>query len=185
MGNVRVDTEETMMGRWLDQYGDRFYSYARSRLRDDEEVQDVLQDTFLAALVSIKNFRGESRESTYLFSILRNKIHDVYRMRVRDHRFIDSGSNDTGADLENAVRDPSPGPDHLAEAGELRSALEECIRGLPEIQSLAFTLREMDHLSTEEICKILDVSVTNLNVILYRARMRMRRCITEKGILHA
>ena len=60
--------------------------------------------------------------------------------------------------------------------------LYRCLGELPKRQSEAFILREMDELSTEEICKELDITATNSWVILYRARMLLRQCLETNWI---
>ena len=62
-------------------------------------------------------------------------------------------------------------------AGEIRARIEDCLENLPETQRAVFRLREVDGFSTTEICKILDVTRTNLGVLLYRARNRLRECL--------
>ncbi len=65
---------------------------------------------------------------------------------------------------------------------ELSEFIEQCLEMLPTAQRMAFVLREVQELTTEEICKILDVSTTNLGVLLYRGRNRLRECLEDKGV---
>jgi RNA polymerase sigma-70 factor (ECF subfamily) len=67
--------------------------------------------------------------------------------------------------------------DTAIERSEFWETLHRCLENLPTRNAAAFTLREMDELDTAEICKILDVSTTNLWVILHRARAHLRRCL--------
>ncbi len=60
--------------------------------------------------------------------------------------------------------------------------IEECLEGLPTKQRMAFILREVQELESKEVCKILEVTVTNLGVLLYRARNRLRECLEAKGV---
>ena len=60
--------------------------------------------------------------------------------------------------------------------------IEGCMELLPDAQRFAFVLREVEELSTGEICKILGVTRTNLGVMLYRARNRLRECLESKGV---
>ena len=70
---------------WVQKYGDIFYQYAMRRLNDAQAAEDVVQETFLAAIKSSVNFRGDSLDPTWLSSILRKKTVDV--IRKREHRF--------------------------------------------------------------------------------------------------
>jgi len=79
------------------------------------------------------------------------------------------------------VRPPRPVDEALA-ASEVRTRIEKCLEDLPETQRAAFRLREVDGFSTPEICEILEITRTNLGVLLYRARNRLRECLESKGV---
>ena len=68
---------------WVQRYGDLFYQYALRRLNDRQAAEDVVQETFLAAIKASVNYRGDSLESTWLSSIMRKKTIDVIRKRDR------------------------------------------------------------------------------------------------------
>ena len=65
--------------KWIDLYSDYLFNYTISRVNDRDIAQDLVQDTFLAGLKSMKNFKGEASERTWLISILKRKIIDHYR----------------------------------------------------------------------------------------------------------
>ena len=65
---------------------------------------------------------------------------------------------------------------------EIAEFLEDCQQSLSSSQRVAFVLREVEGMSTEEICNILDVSRTNLGVLLFRGRNRLRECLEAKGV---
>jgi RNA polymerase sigma-70 factor (ECF subfamily) len=73
-------------------------------------------------------------------------------------------------------------PDKIYEQKEFLNVLYRCLAELPERLAEAFMLREMDGLSTEEICKVLEITATNSWVMLYRARMSLRHCIENKWL---
>ncbi len=64
---------------WLEEHGDALYGYAKARVGTRELAEDLVQETLLAALQSRDRFAGRSSVRTWLFSILRHKIVDVYR----------------------------------------------------------------------------------------------------------
>ncbi len=64
---------------------------------------------------------------------------------------------------------------------EVRQGIESCLDGVPTKQRMAFVLREIEGLDTEETCKILEVTRTNLGVLLHRVRNRLRECLESKG----
>ncbi len=79
------------------------------------------------------------------------------------------------------MRPPRPADGHVWDM-QVRDGIEGCLEKVPSQQRLAFTLREVQGLATEEICKILEVTRTNLGVLLYRVRNRLRECLEAKGI---
>src|SRR5438874_1815080 len=74
---------------WVEEHGDYLFKYALSRLRDPGKAEDMLQETFLAALKGRKTFRGQSAEKSWLVGILKNKICDYYRKASRETSFTD------------------------------------------------------------------------------------------------
>ena len=77
----------------------------------------------------------------------------------------------------------SPRPvDSELYASEVRSEIEGGLDTVPTKQRMAFVLREVEELDTKEICKILEVTRTNLGVLLHRARTRLRECLEPKGL---
>ena len=74
MANHQIDPTQ-----WIDQYSDYLFNYTISRINNRDLAQDLVQDTFLAGLKSMQNFKGEASERTWLISILKRKIIDHYR----------------------------------------------------------------------------------------------------------
>ena len=179
------DVQLSKPDHWVDRYGDDLFRYALFRLRDATLAEDVVQETFLAALRARKSFSGRSSERTWLFGILKHKIVDHIRKASRERSVEDpEAPEDVHKNLFNErgqwkvmptqwVADPST----ILEQKEFQDILEKCLENLPARLSDAFSLREMDGLTSKEVCKVLGISATNLWVMLYRARMRLRRCL--------
>lgn len=173
---------------WIDRYGDVLYRYALSRLRDAESAQDVVQETFVAALRARQQFVGSGSEIGWLMGILKRKIVDQIRQRNRGR----SGGEGAERDLSEILFDEAgnwradarrfgPQPGAALEREEFWKALRECLAALPTRQSDVFTLREMEGLGSEEICKELEISTSNLWVLLYRARLQLSTCLKSRG----
>lgn len=170
---------------WVDRYGDYLYAFAQLRLVDRTTAEDVVQETFLSALNSMKNFRGHSSERTWLTSILKHKILDHFRKKQREKT-----PHDLGVPQDNVQQffdekghwkeGPSKwdtNPKKLLEQKEFLRILHTCLEGLSSRVAKTFVLREIEGLNTDEICKVLNISATNCWVILHRARMLLRRCL--------
>ena len=189
--NNQIENPES----WVDQYGDFLYHFTLSRIKDPSIAEDLVQETFLAALKARKNFQGRSTARTWLIAILKHKIVDHIRKQVREHTSdklesmlntaandpVDSSFNDEG-DWRIRPSKWAIDPMKLYEQKEFMDILYQCLGELPERQAEAFMMREIDGLSTEEICKVLNISATNSWVMLYRARMWLRRCLENSWL---
>ena len=175
---------------WVDEYGDDLYRFALARVKDPSVAEDLVQETFLAGLGARKDFKGRSTTKTWLIAILKHKIVDHIRKksRERDSDKLDSLTDDIDTNFTDRghwrIRPTkwAKNPGKLYEQKEFMDVLYRCLGELPKRQSEAFILREMDELSTEEICKELDITATNSWVILYRARMLLRQCLETNWI---
>lgn len=171
---------------WVDRHGDVLYRFAVLRVEDPHVAEDLVQETFISALRGIDRFKGGSAVRTWLIGILKHKIVDHFRKTSRevasaDLTLLEDESQGEAVNrLADARRQPRQWrdtPDNLMESKEFWGAFTSCLDGLPPTFRRAFTLREMDGFGTAEICKILDVTATNLWVILHRARGKLRECL--------
>jgi RNA polymerase sigma-70 factor (ECF subfamily) len=175
---------------WVDRYGDFLFRYAMIRIRDRSRAEDLVQETFLAALKGRHSFSGKSAERTWLVGILKHKILDYFRSQSREVSLHGEDFTDPpGDDPFNAVGhwegEAGPtewggNPADLFRQKEFLEQLTNCLSGLPPAHAAVFTLREIEGAGTKEICKELNVSETNLWVILHRARMQLRKCLETR-----
>lgn len=182
---------------WVDLYGDYLFHFARVRVQNSHLAEDLVQDTFLSALKSLDTFRGESQERTWLTGILKRKIIDYYRKKKISYSLNSEEDLDMLDDFETTGRhygqwkmehrpqDWPMSPAQLYEDKQFMRVLELCLKNLPERLSGIFVLREIDGLDSGEICKLFNISPSNLWVILHRARHQLRNCLEnnwlEKG----
>jgi RNA polymerase sigma-70 factor, ECF subfamily len=172
---------------WVDDYGDYLYHFALSRTRDPAVSEDLVQETFLAALKAKGKFESRSKEKTWLTGILKHKVADHYRKKSRDRVYDNFESFETtieGLFDENGHWKEKPtawpaNPQELYEQKAFLAVLFGCLSGISERLATAFTLREMNGSSTEEICKLLDITTTNCWVMLHRARSLVRLCLEK------
>jgi len=171
--------------KWIDLYADYLFNYTVTRVSDREIAQDLVQDTFFAGLKSMKNFKGEASERTWLISILKRKIIDHYR-KINSNKGkaevrIQYNDAETEGDwLEERVADPF---DKTAEDdmqnSELGDAIHNCLSKLPKKQSDVFKMKTILNYETEVICNELNITASNLWVIIHRARTAMADCLKE------
>jgi RNA polymerase sigma-70 factor (ECF subfamily) len=171
---------------WVDAYADYLFNYAVVRVSDEEIAKDLIQETFIAGLNSAHNFKGQASERTWLIAILKRKIIDHYRkinskkgkaeVRIQYNTNTDSEGNW----LEEQVADPASTQENDAlENEELGLAIQACINQLPVNQRQVFTMKTLGGLSTEDICKELNINPSNLWVMIHRARTALMGCLNK------
>jgi RNA polymerase sigma-70 factor (ECF subfamily) len=186
-GNLRAVTNPQ---DWVTAYGDALFGFALSRVRDRSAAQDIVQETFLAALRAGESFAGRSTERAWLFGILRNKLIDYYRLKGREASLLEPESlgpdegrffHTEGFRKDAWLEGPAPqhwgSPDHSLAQKEFQEVFRHCLSGLPEKVAQVFVLREVDGVASEQICKDLNISPNNFWVMSHRARMALRRCL--------
>lgn len=193
----RYDNQLCDPDRWVDQHGDALYRYALLRLRDHALAEDIVQETFLAALQARDKFAGHSSERTWLIGILKHKMVDHFRRASREMPLdqvetLSAESEDafhtTGEWVGHWKEELGPAtwgtdPAAVVEQKEFWTVFERCLSALPARLAQVFVLRELDGLSTEEICETLNISANNLWVMLHRARAQLRRSL-EMNYFH-
>lgn len=147
-----------------------------------DESEDLAQSVFLALLENLERFQGRSHIRTFLFGIFYNKVseHLRFKQRTRQEEDIDS-IIESRFDVRGAWRQPPADLERELLSQEIGSVIRDCLEEIPQAQRVAFTLREVEEMATAEICKVMDISATNLGVMLYRARNRLRECVERKG----
>jgi RNA polymerase sigma-70 factor (ECF subfamily) len=167
---------------WVEAYGDYLFNFAVGQVRDASVAEDLVQDTFLAALKSRDRFTGQSSERTWLVGILRHKICDHLRRTCRERAVrVDPGPaprdeegwedavlwlHDVAAECQSACR--------RLELDEFRVNLETALGKLPPRVAQVFQLYEMEERPNSEVCQRLNISESNLWVMLHRARKQLR-----------
>ena len=174
---------------WVDQHGNYLFRYAMMRLRNKDMAENIVQETFLAALKGRGSFSGRSSERTWMVGILKHKIIDHYRKDFRERpvtdlqnlQFEEEQTVDQFYDaMENPRKYPKdwmPDQQAVLHSKEFWSILHGCMENLPKTTAAAFAMRELDDLDTPQICKELGITSTNLWVMLHRARLQLRECL--------
>ncbi len=161
--------------------------FARLQLRNDTWAEDAVSETMLAALSKPQSFDNRSQLKTWLVGILKHKIIDCMRQRQREV-YLDAETAGDGNDELDALSFKSDGhyqaqpsdwgnPEQDLRTAQFMGVMEACTEKLPPVQGRLFLMREWLELSSEEICKELKLTPTNLYVQLHRARLRLRECL--------
>lgn len=165
----------------VEEHTDALFAVALGLGLSEVDAEDILQETFVAFLGALDRFEGQSSVRTYLYSILVHKAKDLWRKKGREQPLgaIDAIFEER-LDVRGMWMKPPLGPEDKALNQELGRWIGECLGGLSVEQRAAFHLKEVAEQDTGSICKILDVTTTNLGVLLFRARNRLRECLEKK-----
>jgi len=192
VGRLR-DGDRAAFAALVRQHGGSLLRFAATFVRDRALAEEVVQDTWLAALEHLGGFEGRASLRTWLFHIAANKARTRLTREGRSVPFSalanpgEAGDDEVSPDRFDQGgmwRDP-PGPwseenpERLAQGAETRAAIEAAVAALPDAQRAVITLRDIEGLETEEICDILGVTVSNQRVLLHRARTKVRLALEK------
>ncbi len=182
----------------LDRYSGSLLRVAMTYVPSRAVAEEVVQETWMGVFEGLSRFEGRSSFKTLLFTIL------TYRAKTRGQResryvpFAEKSNSEEGdewggVDLDSFIQSGSQaghwiGPPHawdhgtperLALSKESREQIENAVEALPATQRQVITFRDLEGLSSEDVCNILKVSETNQRVLLHRARSRVRKTLAE------
>lgn len=165
---------QTLDATTLTQLRTRLLGYARRSLRDEADAEDLTQEVLLALLDAPEAYLGRAQLSTYATGILKHKIADLVRTRVRARQVV----HEAGEQAE-VQTDATPAPEEQLEQARERAAfwpqLRAGLRTLPPALREAFVLREVQDLDTAHVVRALGVSANHAAVLLHRAKAQLRR----------
>ena len=166
---------------------DYLMRFARLQLRNETWAEDAVSEAMLAALSKPQSFDNRAQLKTWLVGILKHKILDAFRHHKRE-AFVLDHTPDDDADPMDEISFESDGhftqapadwgnPEQQLSSRQFLEVLDACVTKLPAVQGRLFLMREWLELSSEDICKELALTPTNLYVQLHSARLRLRECL--------
>ena len=174
---------------WAGKYGDSLFAYALSAVGDPSTAEELVQETYLAGIKAAGGFRGRSTVKSWLTGILKHKIADHFRRVSRlvplDESMLQLGWEapenifDAKGRWVNAPVEWPATPEAETEKSQLMEILRVCVEALPEKYGHVFRMREIEEMETEEVCNLLEITPTNLWVIMHRTRSRLRACMEK------
>ena len=168
--------------------------FAALQLGNREAAEDMVQEAMEAALRHLHGFTGQSSLKTWVFAILKNKIIDHLRQSRRTVNFssltnhadedgeldVDALFNERGGWRDGPRPVAWPSPDEAVQSKQFWIVFETCLDLLAPRAGKIFMMREFLGFESEEICLQLDLTTSNLHVILHRSRLKLRGCL-ENG----
>ena len=149
---------------------------------DDKSAEELVQRVWVTFFDVVVTFEGRSHIRTFLFGVMYNKASELRREDKR-HGNTDpiDETMESKFTVDGSWSQTPIDPERFMASTQMMELIQKCIDNLPFTQRMAFCLKEIHEEGSQEICKILEVSNTNLGVLLYRARNRLRECIESKS----
>lgn len=177
---------------FLEDIRKKMLKFATLQLSDSSLAEDTVQEALIGALKNVRSFGGRAALKTWVFAILKNKIADVLRQKqrlVNASSLLREGEEDEDfSELFNAKGfwqvDERPAawcnPEESMREEQFWKVFELCLEHLPGNQGRVFMMREFVELDSNEICATVGITTSNLNVMLHRARLRLRECMEDR-----
>ncbi|WP_236262800.1 RNA polymerase sigma factor [Aggregatimonas sangjinii] len=158
----------------VDRYKDLVFTLALRMLKHREEAEEVSQDTFIKVFRSLHKFRGESKLSTWIYKVAYYTCLDRLKKQKRTQHVvaIDEYTEHQITTIDNAL--------DMMQKEERKEAIQDCLKLLPSTDSALITLFYFEELSLEEISKIVDLTVNNVKVKLFRSRKKLTGILRER-----
>ena len=177
-------SDEMAFNEIFERYYKKAKGFAQKILTDVNEAEDIAQEVFATLLKSMSGFRGESKFSTWLYSITFNSIRMRLREKKKDRKFISIDDNDQHNFLENVIsintkinRPNSPEYEYINQ--EFAKKLHQTLEQIPKKYKDVFILRDMKQLSNQEVADELGVSLAAVKSRVYRARQYLKTNFKE------
>lgn len=173
MLNFRNDP--TAFNAFIKEHQDKVYNLVLNKVQHVEDAEEITQDVFIAVFNKPEAFRGESAVSTWLYRIAINKCIDHIRKKQSRKRWSFTGLFSSGSEVNEPKEFDHPGV--LSENKEKAALLFKAMKQLSGNQHTAWVLSEMENMSYKEISEIMDVSVSSVESLLFRARQNLKKIL--------
>lgn len=159
----------------VDRYKDKAFSLLKRMLKNEFDAEEVLQDCFLKAYHSLGNFKGESKFSTWFYRIVYNTALTKLASKKRKIE-SEMSSLDDHLNLENDT-------DFIvSEKEDLTKFIHNLVNRLPERNSAIISMFYLDEMSCEEISEVMNITVSNVKVMLHRSRNALKDLIMKDNL---
>lgn len=180
-------TKEQLVTTWVNDYADYLFGRAIAKTSNEQLAEDLVQDTFLAALEAFDKFRQESTVKTWLTAILNHKIADYFRKvnskanfantkSIEYSQFFDSNDN---WKIEERPREWLMNEEKLFDNPQFLHIYQSCLQQLPTQWSAILLAKFIEEKNSKKICQEMNISTTNYWQIIHRAKIKMRQCLQK------
>jgi len=172
--NLILNGNPNAFATLVDRYKDLVYTLALKMVNNKEEAEEIAQDTFIKAYQSLHKFKGESKFSTWLYKITYNTSLDRLKKNKKEKTisYIEDFSEHQTKALENVL--------DTIDENERNKAIQNCLDELPSEDAFLLTLYYFDEQSVDEISKVINVSIDNVKVKLFRTRKKLATILKKR-----
>ena len=172
----------------VNMYSDELYTWANYKVKNKEQAEDIVQETFLSAYKSIENLKNKDHAKTWLFSILNNKIIDFYRKNGKQKIYSESeiaseqqtnSLFDNNGNWKNRTLNELWETESLLDDVNFLSVLKKCTDALPKRWGMVITSKYTLDKNSSEICKDLGLTSSNYWQIIHRAKLQLKICVEK------
>lgn len=160
----------------IDRYKNKAFSLLKRMLKNEQDAEEIMQDCFIKAYNSLKSFKGEAKFSTWFYRIVYNTALTKLSSKKRKTE-SEMSSVDEHFDLKSDYDFRIP------ESEDLTTIVNDLVNQLPEKYSAVINLFYINEMSCEEISKVMEISVSNVKVLLHRSRNAMKDLIIKKNLV--
>lgn len=171
--------DERALRQFMDEYFPRLYRYARHRLNNPADVDEVVQATLSQAARRLETYRGEATLLTWLVQICRHEISRSLTQAAREDMMQPFLNDDLLRAVVEQIADARDNPEHMAARGEIISLVQFALDQLPEHYARALELKYVQGYGSREIAQVLDSSDEAVQSMLARARNAFREVCSE------
>ncbi len=164
--------------RFVEIYQKKIYALAYNLTHNQMDAQDVTQEVFLTIFRKAHTFQGKSAFSSWVYRVALNAVYMKLRSRKKDQSISveDAFPSFNGAGYhQEVIRDWSESAESLMFSNETKNVIQNAVDQLPEKEKIAFILRDVEELSTEEAAQALDLTISAVKSRLHRARLILRK----------
>lgn len=171
--------EPQALAQFVQTYTPILYRYASWFMANKKEVEDLVQETLMAALDGMDRFKEKSGLKTWLIQIFHHKAYKLFAHQRKEPSF-DANALETTQHFDakgmwkEGVPEWKTNPENFVLEKEMHEIMRKAIDELPSPYREIIVLRDIEGLSSEEVCNVFGISETNMRVILHRARLRLK-----------
>ncbi len=177
--------DKSEMTLWVKTYTADLLAYTTTRISDKVAAEDLVQDTFLAAMEASRSFERQSNPKTWLLSILKRKIADYYRRQYKQvhYQFVhpaDELFDEHGRMITPCASARWDMDEDLLDDQNFLRVLRTCLEALPPKWSSVVELKYLDGTDSRTVCQKLEITPSNFWQIMHRAKLQLKSCLEKK-----